>query len=480
MGCKYTNKFKYFFKAYPKVKYTPHQYQQHCTEHVINNAAAGLFVGMGLGKTVSTLTAISQLMYDDLEVDKVLVIAPKLVAQRTWTAEIEKWEHLHHLKVSKILGSEAERKAALLCKADIYLINRENVVWLIGYYGSAFPFDMVVIDELSSFKSAKSERFKALRKIRPLVKRVVGLTGTPAPNGLIDLWPQLYLLDRGERLGTTLTGYRERYFTKNAYTPFGKYELIKDSNAEKTGENIFEKRIYDKISDICISMKAEDYLQLPKRVDSNVFVDFTSSLQEKYNDFEREQVLALEDNEQISAINAAALTGKLLQFSNGAVYDESKNYLEIHDLKLQLLAEDVEAANGNPFLLFFQFRHDVDRIKKHLKHLHPEELDSPKQIDKWNKGEIPFLLAHAASAGHGLNMQDGGNLMGWFGVPWSLELYLQAVARLDRQGQKKPVINRRYAIRGTMDERVMNCLENKNLGQNALIDAIKAIVKKYK
>lgn len=460
--------------------YIPHPYQTHCTKHIVENAAAGLFVDMGLGKTVSTLTAIKQLMYDDLEISKVLVIAPKLVAQITWTDEIAKWDHLGQLRAAKVLGTENERKAALLQKADIYLINRENIVWLIGYYGTAFPFDMIVIDELSSFKSPKAERFKALRKIRPFVKRVVGLTGTPAPNGLIDLWPQLYLLDRGERLGTTLTAYRDRYFRRNQYTPFAKYELIQDNETEKVGENIYEKRIYEKISDICISMKAEDYLQLPKRVDLTTFIDFPPALQKKYEQFEKEQVLALEDCEDISAINAAALTNKLLQFSNGAVYDADKNYQEIHIEKIQALAEDIEAANGQPFLLFYQFRHDVERIKKHLRHFNPQELKGAKMISAWNRKEIPFLLAHAASAGHGLNAQVGGNLIGWFGVPWSLELYMQAVARLDRQGQTKPVINKRYIVRNTMDESVIASLEDKGLRQTALINAIKAIVKKYK
>lgn len=460
--------------------YLPHLYQTHCTKHIVENTAAGLFVDMGLGKTVSTLTAINQLMYEDLEISKVLIIAPKLVAEKTWTAEIIKWDHLSHLRASKVLGTENERKAALLKKADIYLINRENIVWLIGYYGTSFPFDMVVIDELSSFKSPKAERFKALRKIRPFVKRVVGLTGTPAPNGLIDLWPQLYLLDRGERLGLTLTAYRDRYFRKNQYSPFAKYELIQEKENEKIGENIYEKKIYQKISDICISMKAEDYLQLPKRVDLTTFIDFPPALQKKYEQFEKEQVLALDDCEDISAINAAVLTNKLLQFSNGAIYGADKNYQEIHNEKIHALAEDIEAANGQPFLLFYQFKHDVERIKKQLKHFNPQELKGAKMVDAWNRKEISFLLAHAASAGHGLNMQEGGNLMGWFGVPWSLELYMQAVARLDRQGQTKPVINKRYVVRNTMDERVISSLENKELGQTALINAIKAIVKKYK
>ena len=454
------------------MKYNAHVYQEHATEHIINNPFCGLFMEMGTGKTSATLTAIDQLMFDLCEVSKVLVIAPKRVAEDTWTTESEKWDHLNHLKLSLVLGTERQRIEALRTKADIYVINRENVAWLVSFYQTAFPFDMLVIDELSSFKSAKAIRFKSLRMIRPKIKRVVGLTGTPAPNGLIDLWPQLYLLDQGERLGKTLTGYRERYFTpgKRNGAVIYEYKLRTES----------EQSIYEKISDICISMKSKDWLQLPERLDQNVEITLPARIKEQYDDFEKEQVLTLLNSEEINAINAAALTNKLLQFANGAVYSSKNDYHEIHAEKLDALAEDVEAANGNPFLLFYSYRHDADRIMKHLKAFKPHLLGGSGDIAKWNKKEIPFLLAHPASAGHGLNMQAGGHLLGWFGLPWSLELYLQAVARVDRQGQTESVVNRRYIVKGTMDEDVMIALENKAGGQEALMQAVKARINKYK
>ncbi len=447
--------------------YNPHPYQDFCTKHIIANLYSALFVDMGLGKTVATLTAIDQLIYDDFEVQKVLVISPKLVAEKTWSAEIEKWGHLSRLKLSKVLGSEAERKTALKCSADVYVINRENASWLVGYYGTAWPFDMVVIDELSSFKSAKSIRFKALKSIRPKIKRVVGLTGTPAPNSLIDLWPQLYLLDMGERLGKNITAYREAYFKQNTYTPFSKYELA-----------VSEKVIYEKIRDICVSMKAEDYLQLPKRIDNTISLEMPESLRKQYKEFEREQILELLNDKEITAVNAAALTNKLLQFANGAVYDEKKLYHEVHDLKLEKVMEDIEAMNGEPVLLFYQYRHDLERLQQRLKK-DCKEIKDRNAIEDWNKRKIPVLLAHAASAGHGLNLQHGGNYISWYGLPWSLELYQQAVARLDRQGQIKPVVNRRYVMTGTMEEKVLSVLESKADGQDRLMSAVKALIKEY-
>jgi SNF2 family DNA or RNA helicase len=452
--------------------YKPHPYQLHCVEHIIEHKYCSLFVDMGLGKTSATLTAIDQLIYDMYEIKKVLVIAPKRVAEDTWTTESQKWDHLKHLRLSLVLGSERKRKEALKADADIYVINRENVAWLVGFYGTAFPFDMLVIDELSSFKSAKSVRFKALRRTRPLIKRVVGLTGTPIPNGLIDLWPQLYLLDMGERLGKTISGYRDTYFIpgkSNGHVVFD-YKLKKES----------EQEIYRKIGDICISMKAKDYLTLPERLDQTITIHLPNQIKEQYDEFEKKQILALADLKDITAVNAAALTNKLLQFSNGAVYDANHDYVEIHAEKLEALAEDVEAANGNPFLLFYSFRHDADRILKHLKYLKPHLLDKTSDIAKWNRKEIPFLLAHPASAGHGLNMQAGGHRIGWFGLTWSLELYLQAIARLDRQGQTEAVINRRYITAGTMDEDVLKAIENKAGGQDALMHAVKARINKYK
>jgi len=450
-----------------------HEYQRFSVEHIIDNPEAGLFLDMGLGKTVSTLTAIDRLMNDYCEISKVLVIAPKRVAEDTWTTESAKWDHLRHLKLSVVLGTERERKEALKAKADIYVINRENVAWLVGYYQSAFPFDMIVIDELSSFKSAKAIRFKTLRMIRPKVKRVVGLTGTPAPNGLIDLWPQLYLLDQGVRLGKTISNYRERYFTpgkRNGAVVFN-YNLKTES----------EQAIYDKIGDICISMKAKDYLSLPERVNHTIEVKLPKAIQEKYDTFEKEQVLAIIDSDDdVSAVNAAALSTKLRQFANGAIYDAEKNYHVVHDEKLEALEEIVEAANGQPVLVFYSFKHDLARIQKRFKGYKPRMLENSADIADWNAGKIQVLLAHPASAGHGLNLQAGGNIIVWFGVNWSLELYQQANARLDRQGQIKPVIVYHLLTVSTIDQKVFLSLEGKAEGQDSLMNAVKAIINKYK
>lgn len=449
-----------------------HDYQKHSVDFVINHTHCALFLDCGLGKTVSTLTAISYLMYEDFEIEKVLVIAPKKVAENTWSNEINKWDHLKHLTVSKVLGSEKARKEALKAKADIYVINRENVAWLVGLYQTAFPFDMVVLDELSSFKSPKAIRFKALRMVRPLVKRIVGLTGTPAPRGLIDLWSQLYLLDMGERLGKTVTNYREKYFTpgrSNGHVVFD-YKLRQDSDS----------LIYSKISDICISMKAEDYLTLPERIDRTVEIKLPASIKAKYDEFEKEQVLALEDSEDISAINAAALSNKLLQFANGAVYDAEKSFHEVHKEKLEALEEIVDAANGQSVLVFCSFKHDYERIKKHLKAHKPQLLETPEDEQRWNAGKIQVLLAHPASVGYGLNLQEGGNIIVWYGLNWSLELYQQANARLHRQGQARPVIIHHLVVSGTMDEDVMKSIEGKAECQEALMQAVKVRVQKYK
>lgn len=461
--------------------YTPYPYQQHATEHIIENPAAGLFLEMGLGKTVSTLTAVDQLINEMFDTNKVLVIAPKRVADDTWTTEAAKWDHLNHLRISKVLGTERERKEALKVKADIYVINRENVAWLVAQYSTAWPFDMVVIDESSSFKSPKATRFKALRSVRPLIKRVVILTGTPSPNGLLDLWPQLYLLDQGERLGKNITAYRGRYFKagkRNGHIVYN-YDLNGQKDDGMLGAGIYEKEIYEKIGDICISMKARDYLQLPERIDQVIPVNLPKKVLQQYLDFEREQILSLPDANDISAVNAAALTGKLWQFANGAVYDDNKAYHETHTEMLDALEEDVEAANGNPLLIFYWFKHDLERIKAKLKEHRPVELKTSEQIQKWNRGEIPVMLLHPASAGHGLNLQYGGHLMTWFGPIWSLELYQQALARLDRQGQIKPVISRRLVVMGTIHEDMIKATDNKAIGQDALMEAVKARVNKY-
>jgi len=446
------------------VIYKPHDYQEYATKWIIDKKQSGLFLDMGLGKTIITLTAIHDLMFDYFEISKVLVIAPLRVAQSTWEDEIKKWDHLKYLRISKVLGTAKQRKQALYTPADIYIINRENVVWLIEE--NKWFFDMVVIDELSSFKSPRAARFKALRKVVPLTKRIVGLTGTPSPNGLIDLWSQLYLLDQGERLGRTLTSYRDKYFLpdkRNQHVIFS-YKLKEGS----------EEKIYEKIEDVCISMKAEDYLKLPKRLDHTVMVDLPEKIKKEYERLEKELLLKLDDGD-IVANNAASLTGKLLQMANGAIYDENKDVSVFHDEKLKALDDLIEAANGKPVLIFYSYKHDEARIKERYKNI--ESLNSPEDIEKWNKGEIEVLLAHPASAGHGLNLQAGGNTIIWFGLTWSLELYLQANARLHRQGQKKSVIVHHIIAKNTVDEDVIRAIENKNTNQRELLEAVKARIR---
>jgi SNF2 family DNA or RNA helicase len=460
------------------MKYNPYPYQEYTTKHIIENGGAGAFLDMGLGKTVATLTAIDELIYNRLEVSRVLVIAPKRVAEDVWTTEQTKWDHLNHLKISRVLGTERERKEALKARADIYVINRENTAWLISYLKGSFPFDMLVIDESSSFKSAKSARFKALRSIRPKIGRVVILTGTPAPNTLMDLWSQIYLLDRGERLYPTITEYRTRLFTKNEYKPYAEYEIIKEPD-ELIGEDYHEKKIYERIGDICISMKAEDYLQLPERISRYVGVRLSAETKDRYHDFEREAVLQfINEQTEISAVNAAALTNKLLQFANGAVYDSDKKYHVVHEEKIEALQEIIDTSSGHPVLIFYSYRHDLERLQERIKGL--VVLKGSGEIARWNKGEIPVMAAHPASAGHGLNLQAGGNIIIWFGLNWSLELYQQANARLHRQGQTKPVIIHHLVAEGTMDERVIEVLSGKAGRQEALLQAVKALVNKYK
>lgn len=449
-----------------------HGYQRAAVEHIIAHPYSGLFLDMGLGKTVSTLTAVNRLMNEYLEVAKVLVIAPKRVAEDTWTTECAKWEHLRHLRVSKVLGTERQRKAALREDADLYVINRENVVWLVAQYQGAWPFDMVIIDELSSFKSAKAARFKALRQVRPMTERVVGLTGTPAPNGLIDLWPQLYLLDMGERLEKTITAYRSKYFRPgrtNGQVVFD-YKLNAGS----------DEMIYKKISDICISMKAKDYLSLPDLIEVPQDIHLPPAKKKQYDEFEKEQVLSLQDEGDISAVSAAALSNKLSQYANGAIYDEDKQVHELHEVKLDALEEIVEAANGQPVLVFYAFKHDAVRIMKRLKGYGAKQIDGAEDIAAWNRGEIPVMLAHPASAGHGLNLQKGGHIMVWFSLPWSLELYMQANARLHRQGQSQPVRSYKLIAKGTIDEDIAAALDKKSDKQEALMTAIKARIKKYR
>ncbi|NRY61493.1 DEAD/DEAH box helicase [Clostridium beijerinckii] len=439
-----------------------HEYQNYCTEKIINNPMFALLLDMGLGKSVITLTAIWDLIFDYFEVSKVLIIAPLRVARDTWSKECEKWEHLNGLRISKILGTEKERRAAVGRNADIYIINRENVEWLCANY--KFDFDMVVIDELSSFKSHQSKRFKALRKVRPSVKRIVGLTGTPAPNSLIDLWSQINLLDMGERLGRFIGGYRERYFT-----PDKRNREVVFSYKPKEGA---EDSIYKKISDICISMKALDYLDMPECIFNKVEVQMDDKEEKLYTKLEAEMLLSFDEGD-IDAVNAAALSNKLLQMANGAVYDENGKVKVIHDKKLDVLEDLIEGANGKPVLVFYGYKHDKDRI---VKRFNAEEINTSEDITKWNNGEIKVAIVHPASAGHGLNLQAGGSTSIWFGLNWSLELYQQANARLWRQGQKDTVVIHHIITKGTVDEDVMKALERKDVGQASLIEAVKVRV----
>lgn len=448
------------------MKFKPHKYQKIAIDKIYETPRCGLFLEMGLGKTVVTLTAIEDLIYNQFEISKVLVIAPLRVAEDTWSRESEKWDHLRHLKISKVLGSPSQRRLALAKDADIYIVNRENVVWLtneLSSAGNGWFFDMVVIDELSSFKSPKAQRFKALKKYITRSQRVIGLTGTPAPNGLIDLWSQIYLIDSGERLGRTISGYRERYFNPNQrnQTTVFNYKL-------KDGA---EKAIMDKISDICISMKAEDWLTMPERIDSIQNVKLTDRQREEYDNFEREQYMQFIEGE-VTAVSAAALTNKLLQYSNGAIYLSAGGYAETCDGKLNALEDIIEAANGKSVLCFYSFKHDLERIQKRFKQA--VKLETAADIEAWNNGEIQLFLAHPAGAGHGLNLQAGGNIIVWFGLTWSLELYQQANARLYRQGQENTVIIHHLITENTVDERVYQSLQGKGEVQEDLINSLRA------
>lgn len=465
------------------MKWIPLPYMLFVVEHIMKNPEAGLFLGMGLRKTSITLTAIDRLIYEDAAFDKVLVIAPKRVTELTWKDEINKWDHLKHLKISLVTGTESQRRKALQQPADIYACSRDNVKWLVGYYGLAWPFKMLVIDELSSFKNPNAGRFKELRQIRPLIDRVVGLTGTPSPNGLQDLWSQMFLLDQGKRLGTSLTKFQSQFFYEE-YGPGKRLRLLSDPENDpkgvNPGNNKFARVIYDRIGDICISMKEEDYLQLPERLDQDVIIKLPALIREQYEEFERDQVLNLvgEDG-HITATNRAVLTGKLLQFANGAVYRADKTYYEVHDQKIDALREDLEAANGDPFLLFYQFRHDVDRIMHKLKVFNPELLGAKGWLDKWNAGGTQLLITHSFSAGHGLNMQAGGHLTGWFGTGHSAEGYQQGCKRVHRSGQMHTVVNRRYLTENTLDEVAALSVHDKITGERALLDALNAIVKRH-
>lgn len=444
------------------MQYNPHEYQTYATNFILEHPVAAVLLEMGLGKSVITLTAIYELMLNRFEVEKVLVIAPLRVARDTWPAEIEKWEHLKGLTYSVAIGTEAERVAALKRPTHLYLINRENVDWLITKSGLPFDYDMVVIDELSSFKSYAAKRFKSLLKVRPRVKRMVGLTGTPSGNGLMDLWAEFRVLDMGQRLGRYITHYRNNFFV-----PDKRNQQMIFSYKPKPGA---EEAVYKLISDITISMKSADFLKMPKCVINEVPVVLSEKEWSVYHDLREDMVVALKD-EEIDAVNAAALSGKLLQMANGAVYNEEKEVIRIHDRKLDALEDLIEGANGKPVLVAYWYNHDLQRIKQRFS---VREIKTSQDIKDWNNGEIPVAVIHPASAGHGLNIQFGGSTIIWFGLTWSLELYQQTNARLWRQGQNDTVVIHHITAKDTIDEDVMAALRKKEKIQSALIDSVKA------
>ena len=445
------------------MNFSPHNYQAYAIDYIETHPVAAVLLDMGLGKTVISLTAIADLLFDSFEAHRILVVAPLRVARDTWPSEIAKWEHLQHLTYAVCVGTPKERRTALMSRADITIINRENLGWLIKSSGFDFDYDMVVIDELSSFKNHKSKRFQSLMKVRPKVKRIIGLTGTPSSNGLMDLWAEFKLLDFGERLGRFITHYRNNYFMPD----------------KRNGEIIYsykpmpyaEEAIYRKISDITISMKSTDHLQMPELITSQYEVQLSEEEEKRYEELKADFILELPEGE-ITAANAASLTGKLSQLANGAIYDDDGNIIEFHDRKLDALEDLIEAANGKPLLVAYWFQHDLQRIKKRFD---VQEIKSSKDIMDWNHGDIPVAVIHPASAGHGLNLQAGGSTLIWFGLTWSLELYQQTNARLWRQGQTSGTVVIEHIItKGTIDERILKALSLKEVTQNALIDAVKA------
>ena len=491
------------------MQFNPHDYQRFAIDFIKGHTNAAVFLDMGLGKTVITLTALDDLLFDSFEVSRVLVVCPLRVAKTTWPQEIAKWDHLRRLRYSVVVGTPKERIAALSRPAELYIINRENVEWLVRHYaGRKLPFDMLVIDELSSFKNSRAKRFLALKKVLKQFTRVVGLTGTPAPNGLEDLWPQIFLLDRGARLGRTMRSYLDMYFDMpNSWLPY-KREL-------KPGA---EEAIYQRISDICVSMRAADHLKMPERVDNVVEISLSPREEKLYRQMERDMLLPYaaiaRDAEELRhgyapaespsglsselvghtpslqgdvlALNAASLAGKLLQLANGAVYDEFHNVRVLHDRKLDALEDLIEAANGKPVLVMYNYQHDLTRIQQRFGKYSPEnpngvrELKTSCDMEDWNAGKIPVAATQPASTGHGLNLQQGGNTIIWFGLNWSLELYEQANARLWRQGQKETVVVHHLVVKGTMDEQVMQALKDKAAGQDSLMAAVRARIKKTK
>lgn len=456
------------------MRFKPHPYQDFCIRQLVNKPALGLFLDMGLGKTIITLTAINELKYGRFQVQKALVIAPKKVAEATWQREAGKWDQVRHLRFSTVLGSEAKRVRALNTPADIYIINRENVVWLVDHYKNDWPFDMVVVDESSSFKSHTAKRFKALAAIRTHITRIVELTGTPSPNGLLDLWAQVFLLDRGERLGKYFTHYRERYFDPGQRNQHIVYSYDPKRNAKGV--------IMEKISDICVSMKAEDYLQLPEVLYRDVPVVLHTKARKAYDELEKKMVLEITEQEVIDVASAVALSNKLQQLANGAVYDDQKNWHEIHSCKVEAFLELIERLNGKHVLVFYNFQHDRERLLKALGNtkLCVRVYKGPEDELAWNAGQIDVLLAHPASTAYGLNLQEGGSHIVWFGLNWSLELYQQANKRLHRQGQKEPVVIHHLTCEGTRDDDLQQALKEKDKEQRYVLDSLRARINKYR
>lgn len=453
-----------------------HDYQKRAVAHIIDHEFCALFLSCGLGKSVSTLTAIKELI-DSCIISNVLIIAPKRVAEVTWKDEIANWKHLNGLTISVIAGTVKERREAMGKKADIYTVGRDNIVWLVTEHGGIkLPYDMVVIDELTSFKNSSSKRFRALRKVRKFIPRVVGLTGTPSPNGLIDLFAQMYLIDQGQRLGRTITAYRDRFFKPGKRNGDIVYEYVL-----KSPQNETEQQISNLISDITISMEAEDYLKMPDRMFLYDYVELPPKAMEAYRTFEREQIIELiNSDEPLTAATAAALGNKLQQMAGGRVYDSDRKVIDVHDEKIEKLKEIVEASNGEPVLVAYAFKHEQARIMDALKEFKPRKLETAQDIADWNGGKAPLMVAHPASVGHGINIQKGGHILVWFGNTWSLELYQQFNARLYRQGQMKPVMIHHIVAKNTIDEKIIKALSGKKETQDGLMNSIKELMEKYK
>lgn len=457
------------------MKFVPHSYQRYAIERILQDDSLGLFLDMGLGKTVITLTAINDLKFNRWAVSRCLVVAPKKVAEATWSHEAEKWDHLRHLKIVPVLGSLKKRVQALHTPGDIWVINRENIPWLVEYFRNNWPFDMVVLDESSSFKNPQSKRFKAMKLVMSRIARLVLLTGTPAPNGLEDLWAQIYLLDAGERLGRTISSYREAFFTQDYARPGQMYRTY-------TPQQDAESRIQAAISDICVSMKSEDYLELPDYIESTVPVALDAKAKRAYDKLEKEMLLEV-DTQLVTAQSAAVLNGKLLQLCSGAVYDSTGEVVDIHDCKLEAFLETIEQLNGEHALVFYWFKHEADRLTKALAKTDKvvRVYQGPEDEKAWNAGEVDILLAHPVSCGYGLNLQAGGHHAIWFGYPnWALEIYQQANKRLHRQGQKHPVICHHLVVQGGMDEDVIAALHDKGDTQESLMQALKARIERAK